>query len=176
MIITKQPGQHGCVTVDTVRSQVIYEIQGRFYYNPDVIADLSGVTVTQEGEDRVRVSGVRGLPPPPTLKVAIQADSGYQGEMMIYAIGLDLEEKARTFEAQTRRVLDAVALKTGEPLRTLEVQLIGRCESDPASQNAATAIVRVFAQSKTEEPLRTKNFMGKLLRPCYACHGLPSAL
>lgn len=29
-VITKQSGQNGIVTIDTVRSQLLYEIQGRY--------------------------------------------------------------------------------------------------------------------------------------------------
>src|ERR1700694_4632070 len=61
-VVTKQPGYNGLVTLDTTRCQLLYEIQGRYYYNPDVIADLKTVKVAQDGKDRVRVWGVKGMP------------------------------------------------------------------------------------------------------------------
>lgn len=48
------------VTTDTVRGQFLYEIQGSFYYNPDVIADITSINFEQIGKDLVQVSGVKG--------------------------------------------------------------------------------------------------------------------
>lgn len=67
--ITKEKNTGGCVTVDSVTSQLLYEIQGPLYYNSDVVAQLEGINIEQVGEDEVLVSGVRGLPPPDTTKV-----------------------------------------------------------------------------------------------------------
>lgn len=156
-VITKQPGQNGLVDVDTVRSQLMYEIQGRYYYNPDVIADLSLLEVVTEGPNRVRVSGFRGLPPPETLKVAIQAYAGYQAEILVYAMGLDIKDKAQSFETQVRRSLVSEA-KASKKLRKLDVQLLGNCAPDPSSSNAATAVIRVFAQAEVAELLSRSKF------------------
>jgi len=135
----------------------MYEIQGRYYYNPDVIADLSYLRIVQEGPDRVHVGAFKGLPPPETLKVAIQAFAGYQAEILVYTIGLDAEEKARSFETQVRKEL---ARKEGDDkqLRKLEVQLFGSCTTDPRSSDAATSVIRVFAQAANEESLSRRNF------------------
>ncbi|KAI8650211.1 hypothetical protein NCS56_01473700 [Fusarium sp. Ph1] len=161
-ILTKQPGQNGLVDINTVRSQLLYEIQGRYYFNPDVIADLCSLKVSQEGPDRVHISAVKGLPPPPTLKVAIQAVAGYQAEMLVYAIGLDIEEKVQSFESQLREDLEHQQGR--EPLRKLEVQLIGAAKQNPTSTNAATAVIRVFAQAAEAEPLTTLNFQQRIMQ------------
>jgi hypothetical protein len=68
----------GCVTVGSCASQLLYEIQGPLYYNCDVTAELTNIMMEQVGEDRVRVTGVKGLPPPPTTKVGITAPAGWQ--------------------------------------------------------------------------------------------------
>ena len=65
----KEKNTGGQMTVSSVTSQLLYEIQGPLYYNCDVTADLSGIVIEQVGEDLVKVSGVKGLPPPPTTKV-----------------------------------------------------------------------------------------------------------
>ncbi|KAM5383468.1 hypothetical protein ACJZ2D_002161 [Fusarium nematophilum] len=156
-VVTKQPGQNGLVDIDTVRSQLMYEIQGRYYYNPDVVADLSHLEVTQEAPDRVHIRGFKGLPPPGTLKVAIQAYAGYQAEILVYAIGLDIEEKARSFETQVRRELSPQG-GSSKKLRRLEVQLFGSSAPNPRSSNAATAVIRVFAQTEDEELLTRSRF------------------
>lgn len=46
--------------MDTVRGQLLYEIQGPFYYNADVIADLSRIQFEQVGSNKVYVSGFKG--------------------------------------------------------------------------------------------------------------------
>lgn len=51
-VITKHPGTGGIVTVDTCRSQLLYELQGNIYLNSDVKAYINDVTVEQVGEDR----------------------------------------------------------------------------------------------------------------------------
>jgi hypothetical protein len=56
----------------------------------------------QIGEDQVRVTGVRGLPPPPTTKVGITAPAGFQCEWHFFMCGLDIEEKCRITEDQIR--------------------------------------------------------------------------
>jgi hypothetical protein len=139
----------------------VYEIQGRYYHNPDVVADLSTVRVSQEGEDRVLVSPVKGLPPTPTLKVAVQAYAGYQAEILTYAVGMDVEEKARSFEIQTRKMLDRVH-GPANPLE-ITVQLLGRSEPNPTSELAATTVIRILAKTTKAENLSTENFMGPVI-------------
>jgi len=68
-ILTKERNTGGCITVGSVTSQLLYEIQGPLYYNSDVVAQLEGIKMEQVGEDKVRVWGVKGLPPPPTTKI-----------------------------------------------------------------------------------------------------------
>lgn len=59
-IITKEKDTGGLVEVGTATTQLIYEIQGPLYYNSDVTADLESVEMEELGENRVRVSGVKG--------------------------------------------------------------------------------------------------------------------
>ncbi|KAK1761721.1 hypothetical protein QBC33DRAFT_520174 [Phialemonium atrogriseum] len=129
-IATKQPGQNGPSTS----------------------------TLFGEGPDRVSVSGFKGLSPPQTLKVAIQAYAGYQAEILVYAIGLDIQEKARSFETQLRRDL------ASKELHKLDVQILGGCAPDPGSSDAATAVIRVFAQAAKEETLTKRNFEYPLIQ------------
>jgi hypothetical protein len=62
----------GMVTVDSVSSQLLYEIQGPLYYGSDVCAKLEGIQMEQVGEDEVKISGIKGLPPPDTTKVGCE--------------------------------------------------------------------------------------------------------
>ena len=69
-IMYKESNTGGVISVNSVTSQLLYEIQGPQYYNCDVTAEISGIKIEQVGENQVKVSGVKGLPPPPTTKVA----------------------------------------------------------------------------------------------------------
>src|SRR5205809_671258 len=69
-VITKHPGHGGMVSVDTVTAQLLYEIGGPAYLNPDVTARFDSIALSEDGPDRVRVSGVVGEPPPPRSRSA----------------------------------------------------------------------------------------------------------
>ncbi|WP_306365164.1 acyclic terpene utilization AtuA family protein [Nocardia sp. CC227C] len=99
-VITKHPGTGGAVTVDTVAAQLMYEIQGARYAGPDVTTRLDTVALTQEGPDRVLISGVRGEAPPPRLKVSLNTIGGFRNEMTFILTGLDIEAKAQLAQRQ----------------------------------------------------------------------------
>ena len=101
-VITKHPGTGGLVSVGTVTAQLLYEIGGPLYANPDVVADFSTIDLEDLGHDRVRVSGVRGRPAPEKLKVSINLPGGWRNTMTFVLTGLDIEEKA----ALVRRTMD----------------------------------------------------------------------
>jgi hypothetical protein len=48
----------------------------------------------------VRVSGVRGTPPPPTLKVGVNTLGGFRNAMTFVLVGLDIDAKAALVRAQ----------------------------------------------------------------------------
>jgi hypothetical protein len=51
--VTKQEGRDGMVTVDTCKAQLLYEIQGPYYYNSDVVAILDKIRIEQVSENKV---------------------------------------------------------------------------------------------------------------------------
>ncbi len=93
-VITKHSGTGGRVSVGTVTAQLLYEIGGPRYLNPDVTARFDTVRLDDAGPDRVRVSGVRGEPPPAELKVALSYAGGYRNSMILAIDGLDAAAKA----------------------------------------------------------------------------------
>ncbi|MET9242278.1 acyclic terpene utilization AtuA family protein [Nonomuraea sp. NPDC003709] len=94
-VITKHPGTGGLVSVGTVTAQLVYELGGPRYLGPDVVARFDTITLTDDGPDRVLISGVRGEPPPDTLKVAVNYLAGYRNTMTLVLTGLDVAAKAR---------------------------------------------------------------------------------
>ncbi|NUP83023.1 MAG: DUF1446 domain-containing protein [Nonomuraea sp.] len=97
-VITKHPGTGGLVSIGTVTAQLVYELGGPRYLGPDVVARFDTVTLSDDGPDRVLISGVRGEPPPGTLKVAVNHLAGYRNTMTLVLTGLDVEAKARAAE------------------------------------------------------------------------------
>jgi hypothetical protein len=93
-VITKHPGTGGLVSVGTVTAQLLYEIGGPRYLNPDVTARFDTIALAQVGPDRVRISGVRGEPPPADLKVALNYAGGFRNSMILAIEGLDTAAKA----------------------------------------------------------------------------------
>ena len=97
-VITKHAGTGGLVSIGTVTAQLLYEIGGPEYPNPDVIARFDTVQLADDGPDRVLVHGIKGEPAPPTTKVCINYFGGYKNSMTFILCGLDIEEKARLAE------------------------------------------------------------------------------
>ncbi|AEW94563.1 MULTISPECIES: acyclic terpene utilization AtuA family protein [Streptomycetaceae] len=101
-VITKHPGTAGVVTTGTVTAQLLYEIAQPAYLNPDVIARFDTVRLTQEGPDRVRISGARGEPAPRTLKVCLNYRGGHRNSATFVLTGLDIPAKAEFALASVR--------------------------------------------------------------------------
>ena len=106
-VITKHPGSGGAVTVDTVTAQLTYEIQDARYAGPDVTTRLDSIVLGQLGPDRVEISGVRGEPPPPQLKVSLATLGGFRNEMAFVLTGLDIEATEQEDLAYAVKVLAA---------------------------------------------------------------------
>lgn len=104
-MITKHPGTGGQVSIGTVTAQLLYEITGARYANPDATARFDTVNLADDGPDRVRISGVRGEPPPATLKVSLNSIGGYRNAATFVLTGLDIDAKAALLRGQ----LDAAA-------------------------------------------------------------------
>jgi hypothetical protein len=94
-VITKHPGTGGAVTIGTVTAQLLYEIGGPRYLSPDAVARFDTIALEQVGPDRVRIAGVIGEPPPPTLKVAANLEGGWRNSMTMVMTGALVEQKAR---------------------------------------------------------------------------------
>jgi hypothetical protein len=94
--ITKLEGTGGLVDARTVKEQLLYEVHDpAAYVTPDVVADFSGVEISEEGRDRVRVAGASGAPRPERLKVTVAFDGGYLAEAGISYAGPGAEGRAR---------------------------------------------------------------------------------
>lgn len=103
--ITKPDSMNGTVNKYNIAAQFLYELQGELYLNPDVVANLSGIRIEESGRpNKVRVTGIQGMPPPATTKVMIAAPGGYQTETTYYINGLDVREKAQMMQNQLKNI------------------------------------------------------------------------
>lgn len=133
-VITKHPGTGGLVSVDTVTAQLLYEITGARYANPDVTARMDSIELSADGPDRVRIAGVLGEPPPPTLKVSLNSIGGFRNSMTFVLTGLDIEAKA---ELVRRQLEAALTVKPAE----LRWTLARTDHTDADTEEAASALL-----------------------------------
>ena len=134
-MITKHPGTGGAVTVDTVTAQLLYEITGARYANPDATLRVDTIELSDDGPDRVRISGVKGEPPPPTLKVSLNSVGGFRNEMTLVLTGLDIEAKAALVRKQLESTL---TVKPAE----MQWTLARTDHVDADTEEAASALLR----------------------------------
>jgi hypothetical protein len=86
--VSKAENTGGAVTPASVKEQILYEMHDpSAYLTADVVLDITGVTVTQESENVVAVSGAKGKPRPDTLKTTVSFDGGWLGEAEISYAG-----------------------------------------------------------------------------------------
>jgi hypothetical protein len=137
-VITKHPGTGGMVTTGTVTAQLLYELGGPRYANPDVVARFDTIRLEQQGPDRVCISGVRGEPAPAELKLCINYMGGYRNSVTFLIPGLDVEKKA---ELALRSLF--AALGGREQFREVSTRLLRADRPDPASNEEAIAYLEV---------------------------------
>ncbi|REJ35656.1 MAG: DUF1446 domain-containing protein [Bacillota bacterium] len=114
-VITKAPGTGGRVSVDTVREQLLYEIHDpRRYITPDAIVDLTTVRLEDDGPDRVKVSGAKGSPAPPTLKAIMGYSNGFMGMGMVGFSWPNALSKAKRAADIVRKQADRMGIQYEE--------------------------------------------------------------
>ncbi|MFI5689151.1 acyclic terpene utilization AtuA family protein [Streptomyces sp. NPDC051636] len=144
-VITKHPGTGGFVDIGTVTAQLLYETGGARYAGPDVTARLDTVRLTQAGPDRVRIDGVRGEAPPPTLKVGLNRLGGFRNEVVFVLTGLDIEAKAALVQAQ---MADALAKS---PPGEARWDLVRTDRPDAGTEETASALLRLVVRDPDQK-------------------------
>jgi hypothetical protein len=144
-VVTKHPSHGGAVTIGTVTAQLLYEIGSERYLNPDVTARFDSIRLAldRSGPDRVRISGVRGEPPPCTAKVALNYVGGHRTTATLLLTGLDIDEKA----ALAERALWSSVEGGKDAFDAVDVQLLRTDHDDPGSNEAALAQLRITVKS-----------------------------
>ena len=163
-VITKHAGTGGLVSVGTVKAQLLYEIAGPEYPNPDVTARFDHIELEQAGPDRVRVSGVKGEPPPATTKVCINYLGGFKNSMTFVLTGLDIEEKAALAERTLWQLVGG-----REQFAETHVSLRHSSRPDPASNEDAFAFLEVAVKDADGAKVG-RAFSGKVVEMALASY------
>ncbi len=145
-VIGKHDGTGGEVSVGTVTSQLLYEIASPAYLGPDVTARFDTIRLDQIATDRVRISGTKGEPPPPTLKVAMNEVGGFRNDMAVALTGLDIEAKAKLVEDA---FWFACPYGPGD-FASVTTRVVRTDKVDPASNEEAVALWRITLKDPDE--------------------------
>jgi hypothetical protein len=113
--VTKHESAGGRVSVDSIKEQLLYELgDPKNYITPDCIADFTSIRLADAGPNRVRVSGIRGGPRPPMLKVSLSYADGWKAiGTLVYSWPQALE-KARAADRIVRQRLERLGLRFEE--------------------------------------------------------------
>lgn len=95
-VITKAPDCGGIICEQSCKEQFLYEVHDPAnYITPDVTVDISKATLTQIGENRVRVEKIRGKKRTDMLKLSMGYHAGYKVAGMLCFAWPDACEKAQ---------------------------------------------------------------------------------
>ncbi|MFF8961564.1 acyclic terpene utilization AtuA family protein [Streptomyces globisporus] len=144
-VITKHDGTGGVVDLSTVTAQLLYETGGARYAGPDVTARLDTVRLTPDGPDRVRIDGVRGEAPPPTLKAGLTRLGGWRNEVVFVLTGLDIEAKADLVKDQ---FADALERGGARPPAEVRWELARTDHTDADTEERASALLRLVVRDQ----------------------------
>ena len=146
-VVTKHPGTGGVVDVGTVTAQLLYETHGARYPGPDVTARLDTVRLSGDGDDRVRIDGVRGEAPPATLKVGLNRLGGFRNEVTFVLTGLDIERKATLVREQLDLVLRDAKSRPSE----VRWDLARTDHADAPTEETASALLRLVVRDADQD-------------------------
>ncbi|MCA9024566.1 MAG: DUF1446 domain-containing protein [Planctomycetaceae bacterium] len=162
-VITKHAGTGGQVSIGTVTAQLLYEIAGPRYANPDVVSRFDTIQIEQESPDRVRLSGIRGEPAPPDVKVCLNYLGGYRNQMTFVLTGLDIEEKAALVERTLRHEMEISWFDA------FDVSLSNTAKPNAPTNQEATALLRVTVKSQNPQ-LVGREFSSKIVEMVLASY------
>lgn len=116
-VITKHEGTGGCVSVPSVKEQLVYEMgDPHEYITPDCVADFTTIRLEDDGKNRVRVNGIKGKPATEFLKVSISYSAGYKAVGTLVYSWPDAYEKAKAADKILRARLERLGLRFDQVL------------------------------------------------------------
>ncbi len=148
-VLTKVAGSGGTVSLRSCKEQLLYELHDPArYYQPDVVADFSAVTLAADGADRVAVAGGRGTPRTGQLKVSIGYRDSFVGEGQISYAGAGALARAKLALEIVRERLRLTGVRTSE----LRCDIIGvdSLHRGPAAAAPEPREVRIRVTGRTD--------------------------
>jgi hypothetical protein len=164
-VVTKHEGTGGLVSVETVTSQLLYELgDPQNYLGPDCIADFTTIQIEQAGDDRVAISGIKGRPATPTYKVSMSYANGYKILGTLCISGPDAVEKAHVLADMVWQRTAMHGYEIPEEQRFLELFGTNVLYKGlvPSPEQPVEIMMRIGARS---EDAKTLNTMGTELAP-----------
>lgn len=160
--VSKPRNTGGLVTRHTVGEQMLYEVlDPENYVLPDVVLDLSQVTLDQVDTDVVRVTGAKGKPPTEWLKCTAVQQTGYRVTADLLLFGTDADKKgaalADAILRRSKHIAEAELRSKGKPVDLTKLEskviIIGAEHSLPASvARAGSREVAVRVTAKHPRP------------------------
>jgi hypothetical protein len=154
-IVTKHPNTGGVVNVASVTEQLVYEMgDPRRYITPDGVADFTTIMLGQAGKDRVKVSGIRGGPRTPMLKVSIAYFYGYKAVGTLVYSWPDALDKAKAADRILRERLRDLGLE----FETVLTEFVGANAthgrlSGPLDPEAPEVQLRIGVRAREKPPV-----------------------
>lgn len=111
-VITKHEGTGGRVNIPSIKEQLLYEMgDPHAYITPDVIADFTTIHLRDDGENRVRVSGIKGKPKTEFYKLSVAYSAGWKAVGTLVYSYPDAYAKAQAADQILRARLEKLGLK-----------------------------------------------------------------
>lgn len=155
-VVTKAPDCGGLISEQSLKEQFLYEVHDPAnYITPDVTVDISKATLTQAGENRVRVGNIAGRKRPEMLKLSIGYLAGYKVAAMLSFAWPDAYEKAQytadiIMKKMKRKNLQAEDIRID--YIGLNALHLGVADASPeVAKNLNEVVLRIAIRTKTKE-------------------------
>jgi len=154
-VVTKHPKTGGIVNVPSVTEQLVYEMgDPHSYITPDGVADFTTIQLKQAGKDRVQVSGIKGGPKTPMLKVSIAYFYGYKAVGTLVYSWPEAYDKAKAADRILRQRLKDLGLSYEQIL----TEFVGADATHgrlagPASPDAPEVQLRIGVRAREKAPV-----------------------
>lgn len=153
-VVTKPNGSGGVVTQRTVKEQLLYELGNPGdYKSPDATVSFLKLQVSDESENRIRVGGAAGSPPPGTYKVSATYRAGFSCQAMLVVFGNRAVAKARR---AGHTIIERVR-QAGFSLEQAQVECLGTGDAVPNvtnpqySEEMIETVLRIAVHDKSRE-------------------------
>ena len=161
--ITKHEHTGGLVSIETVSEQLVYEIGNpKDYITPDCIADFTSIKLEDEGNNMVKVFGIKGHPATEFYKVSMSYSDGFSAFGTLTYSWPDALEKAKAADKILRKRLENLGLIFDE-IRT-EYQGYNACHGPIANdiKDINEVVMRIGVRSQDRSAIER---FGKEIAP-----------